>query len=819
MLQTIDPREVDVSKLMRRLLITFSTLIILALILSGIGLFFVRRSFPMTDGTVQVPGLEDRVEVFRDSFGVPHIYAANQHDLFFAQGYVHAQDRFWQMEFWRRVGSGRLSEILGESGLEQDRFIRTVGWHRTAALELELLAPSEVAILEDYAQGVTAYINQNSGKLGLEFALLGLTGVKYEPEPWTPVNTLSWAKVMAWDLGGNRSAELTRAHIAARLGVSAVDELMPPYSEDHPTIVTAALTESTLASIPEASFDLNALGFDDNLGSNNWVISGTRTVSGQPILADDTHLGIQMPSIWYEIGLHCSPVGPDCPFNVVGFSFAGVPAIVIGHNDRIGWGVTNLGPDVQDLFIEHLNPENPDQYEYQSRWEDMEIIREEIQVAGQDEPEVIFVRITRHGPIINDILGGIEEEWSYGWQPLSFSWTALEPGTLVKSLLKLNQAQDWDQFRNALSFWDVPSQNFVYADVDGNIGYQTPGRIPIRASGNGSMPSPGWTGTHEWLRYIPFEELPSAYNPPAGYIVTANNAVVDEDYAYFLSADWAPGFRARRIAEMIESIESITIEDIPQMHGDPQLLYALDILPFVLSAQPSDPIHAELLDILRSWDGFAWRDSVPTTIFESLRIHLATRTFADELGEQLLDRSMSDLMIALKNILPTPDSEWFDDIYTEEVETRDEIVLLALEDTVEELTEKLGKDIEKWTWGKLHTATFENQSLGQSGIGLIEWLLNRGPVAVDGSSGAPNATSYSYSNPYAVTGVPSQRQILDFQYFEQSLTMHTTGQSGHPFHRHYDDMIDPWRNIEYHPMLWTRGQVEAAVVDYLILTP
>jgi penicillin amidase len=807
------------SKFARRLMIALSIILVLALLLAGAGIYFVRRSFPKTNGTIQITRLQDSVEIFRDSMGVPHIYAANQHDLFFAQGYVHAQDRFWQMEFWRRIGSGRLSEILGEAGLEQDRFIRTVGWHRVAAQELELLDPAEQSILDAYAEGVNAYISENEEKLGLEFDLLGLTGVRFEPEPWTPLNTLTWGKVMAWDLGGNRSSELTRAHIAARLGLNAVDELMPPYPEGQPTIVNEQLTEATLASVPEAYFAFNTLGLDQDVGSNNWVISGSQTASGYPILANDTHLPIQMPSIWYEVGLHCTPVGPGCPFNVVGFSFAGVPAVIIGHNDRIGWGVTNLGPDVQDLFIERINPENPNQYEYQGRFIDMEIIREEIKVAGQDEPEVIFIRVTRHGPIINDILGGIEEDWSYGWQPLSFSWTALEPGTIWKSVFMINQAQNWDEFREALSFWDVPSQNFVYADVDGNIGYQTPGRIPIRASGNGTMPSPGWTGTHEWLRYIPFEELPSSFNPPAGYIVTANNAVVDEDYPYFLSTDWAPGYRARRIIEMIESNDSIRIEDIPFMHGDSISLYALDILPFILSAQPVEPSHAELLDILRSWDGNTNRDSVPAMIFESLRGHLINRVYGDELGEQLLNRTRGDLKFGLKNILPALDSVWFDDIHTEEIETSEQIILLALQDTVEELTEKLGKQPDGWEWGKLHTATFKNQSLGQSGIFLLEWLLNRGPVAVDGTSGVVNATGFSFSDPYYVGAGPSQRQILDFQYFEQSLSMHTTGQSGHPFHRHYADMIDPWRNIEYHPMFWTRGQVEAAMEDFLILTP
>jgi penicillin amidase len=603
------------------------------------------------------------------------------------------------------------------------------------------------------------------------------------------------------------------------VGTKALEELMPPYDDDHPTIVAEAVHEASLAAIPEAAFDLNVLGFGEGLGSNNWVISGERTESGKPILADDTHLGIQMPSIWYEVGLHCEPIGPECPYNVVGFSFASSPGIIIGHNDHIAWGVTNLGPDVQDFFIEKINPEDPNQYEFKGRWEDMEIIREEITVAGQDDPEVVNVRITRHGPIINDVIGGVEEEWSYGWQPLAFSWTALQPGTLVKSILMINTASNWEEFRAALSYWNVPSQNFVYADVEGNIGYQAPGRIPIRAAGDGTMPVPGWTGAYEWVDYIPFDALPRAFNPAEGYIVTANNAVVGTDYPYFISADWTEGYRARRIVEMIEADESITVEDVMTMHGDNVVVYAQDILPFLLQLPTTDPKQAQALDYLRDWDFTAERESVPAVIFESLRIHLVDRVYGDELGEQLLRRLRSNLSVALSRMLPEPETPWFDDVTTPEVESRDEILLLALGDTVDELSETLGEDMSSWKWGDLHTATFRNQSLGNSGIGIIEAIFNRGPVAVDGTGGAVNATSYSMSDPYTVIAVPSQRQIVDLEYFEQSLTMHTTGQSGHPFHRHYDDMIDPWRNIQYHPMLWTRGQVEAAAEAHLTLMP
>ncbi|MEE8569166.1 MAG: penicillin acylase family protein [Anaerolineales bacterium] len=806
-------------RLRRLLIFLFIILIILVVALSVFGFIIVRRSFPQTEGVIQLSGLDAQVEVYRDSFGIPHIYASTSHDLFMAQGFVHAQDRFWQMEFWRRAGAGRVSEILGESALSSDRFIRTVGWHRTAAQELDLLIPEVRAVVDAYAEGVNAYIGANQGRLGLEFTVLGLTGVKYEPEPWTPLNTLTWAKMMAWDLGGNMNDELTHAHIAARLGSSAVSVIMPPYPDDYPFIVPYSLTGATIQAVPEAAFDTHFLGTGDDLGSNNWVIAGSRTKTGAPLLANDPHLGIQMPSIWYEIGLHCDPVGPDCPYNVVGASFASSPGVVIGHNQSIAWGVTNLGPDVQDLFIERVNPENPNQYEFQGEWFNMEIVREEIRIAGEDEPVVVNVRLTRHGPIINDVVGGTEEEWSFGWQPLAFSWTALQPGTLMRSIILLNQAQNWDQFREALRYWDVPSQNFVYADIEGNIGYQAPGRIPIRASGNGSSPAPGWTGEYEWVDYIPYDELPRAFNPPEGYIVTANHAVVGSDYPYFIAMDWAPGYRARRIVELIEANPSLSLEDMQTIQADSSPIYAQEILPFILDLSPSDARLAQAIDLLRAWDGRAVRDSNGAALFEALRLHLVDRVYADELGEQLLGRVRGDAAVALALALPDPNSPWFDDMTTPEVESRDEILLVALEDAVEELTETLGRNMSNWSWGDLHTATFENQTLGQSGIGPIEAIFNRGPVAVDGTGSTVNSTGYSMGDPYQVSSVPSYRQIVDLADVGRSVSMHTTGQSGHPFHAHYKDMIDHWRNFEYHPMLWNRQLVEAVAETHMTLTP
>lgn len=796
-------------------------LVLLVASLAALAVFTARRPFPRSEGTLQLPGLQAPAEVYRDSYGVPHIYAANLHDLFLAQGFVHAQDRFWQMEFWRRIGAGRLAEALGPSALDSDRFIRTLGWHRTAAEELERLDPETRAVLEAYAEGVNAYLAVTDlSQLGLEFTILRLQYGELVPEPWAPQHTLTWAKVMAWDLGGNMDDELLRAYIADVAGASAVGLLVPPYRDDHPLIVPHPVGGASLQGLPGAGWiGWRPFGFGDDLGSNNWVIAGSRSATGAPLLANDPHLGIQMPSIWYEVGLHCAPVTADCPLEVVGASFAGAPGVIIGHNAHIAWGVTNLGPDVQDLFIEQLNPEDPGQYLFEGQWRDLEIVREEIHVAGQDEPEVILVRRTHHGPIINDVAGGSQESWSFGWQPLALSWTALDPGTLIRSVLLLNHATNWQEFREALRYWDVPSQNFVYADVEGNIGYQAPGRIPIRAAGDGSLPVPGWSGEYEWVDWVPYDQLPRAFNPPEGYIVTANNAVVSPDYPYFLGMDWDAGYRARRIVEMIEAEPVLGLDQLRAMQADSAVLWAREILPYVFSLTPEGTALEESIALLRAWDGQARRDSDAAAIFEMLRVHLIYAVFEDELGTELVDRSGGTLMIALVNLLPEARSPWFDDRRTPEVETREDIVLRALEGAIDEMRDTLGDGMVRWRWGSLHHAVFEHQTLGRSGLAPLEWIFNRGPVEVDGAIGTLNNTGYSLGDPYSVRTVPSYRQMIDLADFNRSLSMHTTGQSGHAFHPHYDDMIPFWADVVYHPMLWDRVDVTARAEAHLILQP
>ncbi len=793
---------------------------LIGVVLAALRFLVVPQAFPQVEGAINLPGLNAPVDVYRDSMGIPHIYASSEHDLLMAQGFVHAQDRFWQMEFQRRVGSGRLSEVLGEAALPQDRYIRTVGWHRTAALEAAALDGQDRELLEAYAAGVNAYLETHPGSKGLEFTILGLTGVEIDPQPWTPVDTLSWGKVLAWRLGGEETVELTRAHMSARLGAAALPVLMPAYDPDYPLIVDSPISEASLRAVPEAAYTPILPGDGFEVGSNSWVIGGERTTTGSPLLANDPHLGIQMPSIWYEIGLHCEPIGSECGINVVGASLPGTPGVVLGHNGQIAWGFTNLGPDVVDFFVERQNPDNPNQVEYQGQWNDIQIVREEIVVAGQDEPEIVNVRITRHGPIINDVAGGTEDEWAYGWEPLAFSWTGLEPGTIFKSLLMLNRAQNWDEFREALRYWDVPGQNAVYADVDGNIGYQATGEVPIRASGNGSMPVPGWTNQFEWVGIVPYDELPSVFNPPAGYISTANNAVVGPDYPYFLSMDWSPGYRARRIVELIEADNSISLVDMQTIQRDSTPLYAQDILHHILAVSPEEPRLQAALDLLRGWDGRADRESAGAALFEALRVELLEGTFEDELGEQLLSRARPWLIVALANLLGDPEqAAWFDDVRTTEVEDQEATIVAALARAVDFLSEELGDEMNSWRWGDLHTATFENQSLGQSGIAPIEWIFNRGPVETDGTIGTVNNTGYDFRHAFAVETTPSYRQIVDLGDFSNSLSIHTTGQSGHPFQPHYDDMIDLWRNLQYHSMLWARSQVEAAAEAHLQLTP
>jgi penicillin amidase len=786
-------------------------LVILAVILAAIGFWFVRRPWPKVQGDVSVPGLSAPVEVLRDEWGVPHIYAENEHDLFYAQGYVHAQDRLWQMEFNRRIASGTLSAILGEATLDQDRFIRTIGLRRAAELDWAEAEGETRAALEAYAEGVNAFIASHQNRLPLEFTILGA-----KPEPWTPVDTLAWGKVMAYFLCGNYNAELLRASLIAGLGPEAAQQLLPPYSSDGPVIVPPEALE--YAWLRDAEFyDIDAAAFGTGLartdwGSNDWVVHGSRTATGFPLLADDTHLGLDMPSIWYENGLHGGAISS------VGYTFPGVPMVIIGHNERIAWGVTNLPADVQDFYIEKFDdPAHPTQYQFQGEWKDLEILYEQIEVKGST-PYTLQVLLTQHGPIMNRVLGNLPQA-----EPLALQWTALEANRLFEAVLRINLASNWEEFREALSYWDAPSQNFVYADVDGNIGYQSPGRIPIRASGHlGSVPVPGWTGEYEWQGFIAFDELPRTFNPPDGFVATANNKVVTDDYPYHIAYEWSAPYRAQRIVALIESNDSITIEDMRNIHAQTYSLPAEALRPYFLLAQPADDLQAQALDALQQWDLYNEPDRVGASVFQVWYWFLVENTFQDELGDALMDRYRAysnTHMPLLIDMAAQSDNPWFDDINTRAVEDRDAIVSRSLADAVGWLRANYGGKPAAWQWGQLHTKTFVHNPLGQSGIGIIESLFNSDTIPARGDGFTVNAAGFSFGDPFAMGGGVSQRYIADLSDWSNSVIIHTTGQSGHLFHPHREDFITLWQNVEYHPMISSRD----AAVDHsegaLTLTP
>ena len=837
-------------------------LLLLIIVVIAVGGFLIYNDttqgpLPTVRGALEVEGLENQVEILRDEWGVPHIYASTLHDLFFAQGYTHAQDRWWQMEFNRHIGRGAIQELTGANDdlMGTDMFIRTLGWYESAQRDEEALSEENRAIFQAFADGINAYIlSRPADDLALEYRLLGITGVRIPIEPWTITDTLVWSKVMAWNLTDTYDRELTRAALLETVGQEMSDSYRPPFPFDlRPTILQPEdlpLTEESLGTASSVSaprrslvggFDpsdtrfIGGLSADTSIGSNNWVAAGSLTESGQPMLANDPHLGIQMPSIWYEIGLHCLPQNEECPLNVVGMALPASPGVILGHNDHIAWGMTNVGADVQDLYRITVNPDNPLQYLWDGEWRDM-TVREETIEFGDGEPPVTFqVRETHLGPIINDnqideetgeILGFNNED------PLALRWTGLDVNTVSQAVYLINRAKNWAEFREALTYWDVPSQNFVYADVQGNIGYQMPGRIPYRAANHdGLTPADGSSSEYEWRGYVPFDSLPRIYNPERGFIVTANQAVVPPEFYEDLneklggdvnsrfSYDWSYGFRGQRIHELMNGLAPYSIDDFRTIQGDNLNISAREMLPYLGTITFDDETLTAAQAWLQTWDFRNDMDSAQAALFSIFSARLINNIYNDQLPEDVEASGLQ--MWPIYVMLDEPDNPWWDDVNTEDVvETPEDIFRRSFEEAHQQAIELMGEDISQWRWGALHTATFVSNPLGLSGISVIENMVNRGPVETGGGFEIVNATGWSTSEgDFIVRSLPSMRVIYDVGDFDNSLSIHTTGQSGHPFSEHYGDMIDMWRNIEYRPMPFTRRAVEDATVDRLVLSP
>lgn len=804
------------------------------------GVWAVRHSFPQHGGTLRLPGLSAPVTVHRDLHGIPNLYARTETDLFRAQGYVHAQDRFWEMDFRRHVTGGRLAELFGESQVATDAYLRTMGWRRVAEQEWQLIGDEARRFLTAYAEGVNAWLAEHDGAAAsLEYALLGLQNPGYEIEPWSPVDSLAWLKAMAWDLRGNMQTEITRAALRAHgLSDAQVDELYPayPYERNLPIVTDGRVADGgfdptapvpatppppapTAGALPLAALDRLAdglaripvtVGTGEGIGSNSWVVSGAHTVSGKPILANDPHLAPSMPGIWYQMGLHCA-----CGYEVTGFTFSGLPGVVIGHNARIAWGFTNLGPDVTDLYLERVRG---DEYEVDGEWLPLERREETIEVAGGD-PVTITVRASRHGPLISDASDELRD--LAGDHAVALRWTALDPGRTVEAVFAVNRATNFAEFRAAAALFEVPAQNMVYADVDGNIGYQSPGRIPIRGKGDGRDMSPGWDSAYDWTGFIPFDELPWVYNPPRGYIVTANQAVIGPQYQHLLTTEWAYGARSQRIYDLIdEAIAArgrLDVADMQRMQMDNRNPFAPVLIPALL-AVPLDGLAARAQDLLRDWDHQQADDSAPAAYFNAVWRHLLSRTF-DELPADYRPDGGDRWFEVVRGLLADPASPWWDAADTPQVETAREIIAAALVDAAEELRARQGDNPARWRWGRMHTLTVEHQSFGTSGIGPIEWLFNHGPAPISGGSAIVNANGWNAGAGYRVTYVPSMRMIVDMADLDASRWIQLTGNSGHAFHPNYHDQFELWRTGETLPMRWQRESIEKAATDTLTLRP
>jgi penicillin G amidase len=766
-------------------------------------------ALPPVEGEVKAPGLQGPVEIKRDRWGVPHIYAENDHDVFLAQGYAIASERTFQIELLGRLGLGRLSELFSELTLPVDRFVRAVGWNRAAEAHVRGYDDRSLEMAHAFGEGLRAWRETMPAK-PVEYQVL-------DSEPWdldddeAVLAGAGGGVFMAWSLSRNWDHELLRAEIAERLGLEAMRALFPDLDTEAATVEAGK----------EGGFDRLALLRDAILppsgqGSNNWVVDGTRTRTGKPLLANDPHLAVALPSVWFE----CHLVAPG--LDVAGVALPFSPGVVIGHNDRIAWGFTNTEGDVQDLYLERLS-EDGTQASYDGHWEPVAVHREEIRVRGWEEPSILEARETRHGPLIESYMVGIADPVVIeGGVSRSYAlrWVGSEHGIRPSTLWGMNTAGTWEEFRDAVKEWRCPGQNMVYADVDGNIGYQLTGLYPIRRQGDGTVPVPGWTDEFEWEGWVPFDDLPRALNPEDGFLCTANNKIHDEGYPHNLGRDYLPPFRARRIGQLITEQERHDAGTFAAMQADTVSLPSMDIVPHLVRLEPESDRQKEALALLDEWDHDLAADSAAGALYEVWCKHIAQRILKPLLGDRLYEhfhgrRQWTNAFQyqVLPNLLAYPTARWFG---RNGVEARDALLRSSLDDTLDELDEALGPDPESWRWGALHRARFVGR------LALIPDLtemFTAGEVEMGGDEQTVNQAMFEPGWSYDVAVAPSWRQILDPSDWDASLGAHPGGQSGNPASPHFKDQLELWARTGHHPLPFSRAAVDDAAVSTLRLAP
>jgi len=782
------------------------------LVAGGVALLRLQRQRGDFERVIALPGPVEPIEIARDRQGIPHIRANGIADLMFGLGYATAEDRLWQLDILHRAAFGRLAEIVGTHALDVDKFMLSLGIRRASEAEAARLSGETKAALERYAAGVNAYVTRKGPLLGAEFVF-----GRYPPLVWDAAASLGVLKMMGWTLDGFIEKLLLRDRIGDAIGEEWAALL---FNEDRsltagdPVVSSDAYTafrerlrrvNETLGQVAGVTATIP--------GSNNWVVSGAHTATGKPLLANDPHLGYTIPSIWYE----CHLTAPGV--NAAGATIPGVPGVAIGHNDHMAWGITATMHVQTDLYVEEIDPENRLRYRTEDGWAMMDRVVDVIPVKGQRDAEPHETRITRHGPIVTG-LGEAKDET----RALALKWVGQEGADEMTGLLNLMRARTADEFRASCAGIAIPALNLVFADVENHIGYQFVGRAPIRPPGCGIRPVPGWTGEYEWSGFVPFDELPALADPPEGFIATANTQTHADDYPYPLPAVHASPFRARRIRQMLEGRDGLTLEDMRRMQADVYVLHAESLRPALLdvldgAARTWTAEEHAALELLRAWDGFAEVDSPGAAIWEVTYNNWMRRVLWARLSPELTKDAMTKFLGEFHWALPDrlcrgDDLGWFMGT------TRETEMIAAFSDAVTWLTEHIGPYPAEWEWGAIHTVTFTHPIA--QGAKALARLLNIGPIPVGGDCNTLNCQYWTLADPFAVISGASYRLLVDLSDPSKdthALASNTVGESGNARSKHYRDQAIPWSRVRHHPMGADAVEVATRAVKTVRLVP
>lgn len=794
-------------KALKRILYALLAIIIVAVITVLIIITSVKRgAIPKTSGEIVLSELSGDVTIYRDERGMPHIYANDEHDLYYAVGYVSAQERLWQMDLIRRATQGRISEIFGKDYVYDDLFLRCLDIPAKSRKILATEDPLTLSCLMAYADGVNAYIKEAGRKLPPEFKILS-----YTPDPWTIEHCANMIGYIGWDLASdNFTSDLFNYKLYKKFGIEKANQLIPDWkadtSEVYPDFSLGEKALQDVRNIISSMNKLEALGLSTFSGSNNWAVTGKRTETGKPILSNDMHMALDAPGTWFQ--MHQVIPGK---LNVTGVIFPGEPFIVAGHNERIAWGLTNFYLDDIDLFAEKVNPSGSDQYFFNGVWKNMRVSEELIKIKG-GEQKILRLKFTHRGPVISEM-----KSVNLPGTALSMRWAGYDPSDEIRAVFLLNRASNWEEFRSALSSFRAISQNFAYADVDGNIGLQSGGGLALR-KGNGAIIRNGETDEFDWKGYVPFEQLPFSYNPEIGYVASANNKTVGDEYPYYIGNEFSLPYRIIRIREMLNEKSVFGMEDFRRMILDQQSEYSKLLTPYILRIKENNielnSAETVAINSLSGWDYVLNKDQIAPTVFEFFVINFARNLLSDELADLYSDLTMTVKDYYIYKILSLGADEWVDDINTPVKETLDDIILKTFKDCVKDLTAQYGADPAKWKWGEIHTITFEHP---MAAVKILDRIFNLNSKTYGIGGSGYTVSPYKYKAGFKSYHGASQRHIFNTANWDESLTVIPTGISGVPASEFYLSQTEAYINGRFYKDAFSEVAVKAAAKYKLVL--